>query len=1057
MGIFKLIKKKQEESRQSNESVRKSASLSNSGSLFSLHKTENLNSSKVLKSSILSFDEVKGKPRSRDDIRSNKANKNRKKLTQKKSLLSLAVLNQSKSIPRISLPSLPQERKSDAVKVTKETTTDVSKAVDDKTDEIDLAKEEGNVVEQSVEELQVVMRNPEKKRTSIFSFNSKRRSSNYAKLEDESESGTPQRRQSRLSKIFQFNTKQNTAKIENRIETGVSVKERAKFFQQEQEREWKSNRRSIQIESSVNALIRQFSEINNQVNQETQSKQNKSLGLRRNSKNFSIVPESDDAEGLQNNLSASFEMLDKIGERIIDNPFETRASNRESHVNISADLQETFDLIRRMNSMYKSTNSADTIDSHSASTLKSTHEPAKSNMHVSFANNDSFTMKSESIVWAPDYVFEEIPERVRSFSMAPRFNNAHSNFMDTDSDEIIGHSRIFEARNRRQQEKSRSQRLFGSLKSASIGLLNTFTKPKHKSLFELKPKTEFKKTFKSLNNINSAELNEPIIRRQPLRGFSTLNEYYMMDEEEEEHDEIYDLQAKMLRRTRSRMQMSVESSIYDKGTKISLKDQLRFLWDIDPAFVKSIFHVKAFFSPITKRKVFLYSLYIVIIALWSGMWILPNIYDVLSIMWGLDIFFVLIAYLSLDPIILILTCLFCEYPELPTEQTDNTVNPTIALIITCHNSGDVIEQTVRAALVHLLPQNIIIADNGNGKQPTDDTKEIMEQLDPEIIYRFTNIGNKTLAQYLSVRYLMKERKDIKHVMIIDDDVTISPNLRFPVEKITGNCKALVYGIRGTDTKGKQNLLWTQWQDMEYKMSDFVKIFQDTYCSVLFPHGAISLWDKEILYHILCDHDAIFYADDVKMGMWLTRRGYRLGYFSAAVVNTETPETLLGPSPNYYNQRVRSWDFAEHMLTWRHIKCFLFGYIEGKPGQTLLLKFFQFYCLYTNLVDWLKIPGIYYYVTRAPEFFTLTLSIMLILNTSCILIWNYISCRHRRDLRVTLISILTFPLYKVISSCIRTISLLRCFWVYWPRFKSKDFRPNLLTEAKIREIEAFNRK
>ncbi len=123
-----------------------------------------------------------------------------------------------------------------------------------------------------------------------------------------------------------------------------------------------------------------------------------------------------------------------------------------------------------------------------------------------------------------------------------------------------------------------------------------------------------------------------------------------------------------------------------------------------------------------------------------------------------------------------------------------------------------------------------------------------------------------------------------------------------------------------DKSGTQNMIWTRWQDLEYKLSDFFKIFQDKYSSVLFPHGAISLWEKNILYEILKDHDAIFFADDVKMGMWLTRRGFRLCYYSDSVVDTETPETLLGPLPNYYNQRVRSWDFAEHMITWRHIKC-----------------------------------------------------------------------------------------------------------------------------------------
>lgn len=78
------------------------------------------------------------------------------------------------------------------------------------------------------------------------------------------------------------------------------------------------------------------------------------------------------------------------------------------------------------------------------------------------------------------------------------------------------------------------------------------------------------------------------------------------------------------------------------------------------------------------------------------------------------------------------------------------------------------------------------------------------------------------------------------------------------------------------------------QDAEYKLADFVKILQDKFASVLFPRGAISLWTKETLYKVLLDHDGVFYADDVKMGMWLTRRGYTMAFNAEAVVNTETP-------------------------------------------------------------------------------------------------------------------------------------------------------------------------
>ena len=146
-----------------------------------------------------------------------------------------------------------------------------------------------------------------------------------------------------------------------------------------------------------------------------------------------------------------------------------------------------------------------------------------------------------------------------------------------------------------------------------------------------------------------------------------------------------------------------------------------------------------------------------------------------------------------------------------------------------------------------------------------------------------------------------------------------------------------------------------------------------------------------------------------------------------------------------------------MLLWRYIKCLLLGYVSNSPFQTIVLKFFQLYSLYTNFVDWAKIPGIIFYLTHAPAVFGVTFSSMLFLNTCSILAWNYISCRHRPDIKISLVTILTFPLYKLISSIIRIVSVFRCALVYWPRFKPKDFRPKLLTEDKIREIEGYMEK
>lgn len=164
-----------------------------------------------------------------------------------------------------------------------------------------------------------------------------------------------------------------------------------------------------------------------------------------------------------------------------------------------------------------------------------------------------------------------------------------------------------------------------------------------------------------------------------------------------------------------------------------------------------------------------------------------------------------------DPFIVLLSVLTCSYKPIPKSARKPDSNKTIALIISCHNSSDSISATLLAALIHFPPENIIVADNGNSTAPTDNTQSIAYQVNPKIKYRYTGVGNKTAAQFLACRYLVNQRADIEQIMIIDDDVTLASNLSLPIEKLNDVTKCIVYGIRGIDSQGGQDLIWTKWQ------------------------------------------------------------------------------------------------------------------------------------------------------------------------------------------------------------------------------------------------------
>lgn len=503
---------------------------------------------------------------------------------------------------------------------------------------------------------------------------------------------------------------------------------------------------------------------------------------------------------------------------------------------------------------------------------------------------------------------------------------------------------------------------------------------------------------------------------------------------------------------------------------------MEFIRDINPDYVKTLFSLKKVLSPLTPRKVCLWLVYFSLFLIGSNVLKLEQffgLYYYAEKVWLADIDILLMfLFLAIDPLFLIMGILFGkrsgvkkkeakrhpsdnENDTPPISESDKKEFDSIGLIISCHKSKDVIERTLISALVHFPAQNIYVADNGNSDFPLDNTEDVVMDVDFMINYRWSNRGNKTLAQFLSVNAMM-DRDDIKHVMIIDDDTKVPDVFTTSVEKIDDITKGIMFGIRGVDEDGNQDCIWTKWQDLEYKLGDLVKEIQCNYATVLFPHGAVSLWEKEIFFNILGQHDAIFFADDVKMGIFLMMNGYRLYYNTSVVFETEVPSSLIGKSPNYYNQRVRSWDFAEHMCTFKHLKHIFFGYVRNSWKRTVGMRVFQFYVIISIVNDWMKIPVCLLYFRRVPILFLTLILVNMSSVLICTFVWNYWSCRGQPDIQVDFFVILTSPIYRLMSSIIRVISVFHCVFVYWPNYSPSTLRePGKLSKEQLDIFEEYN--
>lgn len=170
-------------------------------------------------------------------------------------------------------------------------------------------------------------------------------------------------------------------------------------------------------------------------------------------------------------------------------------------------------------------------------------------------------------------------------------------------------------------------------------------------------------------------------------------------------------------------------------------------------------------------------------------------------------------------------------------------------------------------------------------------------------------------------------------------------------------------------------------------------------------------------------------------------------YHQSMVDTEAPTTIVGPYPNYYNQRVRSWDMAEHAYAYEFFRVLFFTRHKTLTG-TLVLKWFQFYSCYSVLADWIRIPVMFLTIWVSWRFFILISCVFLVLYTALTVAWDWLGYRKCPERRSRLVALLTFQVYKIPSIFIRLLGMGRAFFVYLPNYTPKPTIPELEREYEV---------
>jgi hypothetical protein len=269
-------------------------------------------------------------------------------------------------------------------------------------------------------------------------------------------------------------------------------------------------------------------------------------------------------------------------------------------------------------------------------------------------------------------------------------------------------------------------------------------------------------------------------------------------------------------------------------------------------------------------------------------------------------------------------------PDLDEKGHQKSVAET-ALLIPCYKSAKLIATTLEAALQVFPASHIFVIANGNSSTPFDNTEEICRPYGVNHVW--SPIGSKIIAQYVGCY----AAKGFKNVLMIDDDCALPSNFPIVSERLKGKVKCIGYTIKSVGRNSTKGNLCQQAQDLEYKLSGLQRDFAGRIGSATFPHGAISLWDTQLLIKTFHEHPGFNFSEDWFFGHVTRELGYRIKMCSSSFIETETPSAVFFSSGGarggfgemtIFQQRFKRWNFFFVTGMWHNMKYILFSWNLG---------------------------------------------------------------------------------------------------------------------------------
>lgn len=383
-------------------------------------------------------------------------------------------------------------------------------------------------------------------------------------------------------------------------------------------------------------------------------------------------------------------------------------------------------------------------------------------------------------------------------------------------------------------------------------------------------------------------------------------------------------------------------------------------------------------------------------------------------------------------------------------------------MIPCYKSGSLIAATLTSALKIFPKENIFVIANGNSPTPLDNTGDVCAEFG--VSHTWCPLGSKIIAQYVGC-YVTKK---FKYALLIDDDCLLPANFPLSTDKFNDQVKCIGYTITSVGPNCTKGTLVQQAQDLEYKLSGLQRQFAGLVGSATFPHGAISMWDRNFLLQTFNEHPGFSVSEDWFFGHVARVLGSRILMNSEVFVETETPDAIFFAAAGgerggfgemtVYKQRFERWNFFfVNGIYWnmRYIIC------NWKLGWWEIgAKLFVFQEVYETLLYILTPFVLPMSFVIAPMFCLILLLGTLGLYMGVTLVFNYVHLRRKIKIdpesptgfsnqSLGWKALLYYMPYKAVLTLVNVAS---CYWSIWMYAKYFGKRhPKVIEDEKVVEL------